>query len=487
MGAPASPLAASGAGSSQLICHVCSPSAFCDQLCWPPVLWPRSAVGPAGAELQLHLGARGRDEDVRATGRQHPRRGTAPGAKPSTEPARHRHRAASAALCMDMPAQNKVFPRGFVGSWREIGLRMPNPSSTLLLAGLALALVAAAHGGPVGPGWEARRPAAADPAGRPAPVPQRVHARASICRLRGGSSRIDIDDNCAIDPTRLAGVGIGLKKDKVGNHVVVSLAKGWPAAESCEIMTGDILLEVDEMPVAPLSTTALVQTMRGVEGSQVKLLLQRGEDADLFEVTLERVLQGIVDPADPPKKSYIESTIDMGLSMGGKATSILGLSGASKPPAPAPEKLGGVAGVGIGFSCDEEANFVVSKLVAGGPAALSKQIKPGDVLLSVDGMELDDMSIKELVKVLKGPVGTSVELHFSRGGEMLSIALTRNHAAAGASKSGSIAAGIFNTVSGLASTSMSSISSTAGEHQLLQLHELHRCSSCTTARHRCSS
>ena len=257
---------------------------------------------------------------------------------------------------------------------------------------LALTLLGSSHGGPASIGRDhlSAATSAVGLAMRQQHLPQR-QATVKICRLRGGSNRIDIDDNCAIDPTRLAGVGIGFKKDKVGNHVVVSLAKGWPAAVSGEIMEGDILLEVDEMPVAPLSTTALVQNMRGAEGSEVKLLLQRGEAADLFEVCLERVMQGIVDPADPPKKGYLESTIDMGFSMGGKATSILGLSGASKAPAPAPEKLGGVAGVGIGFSCDEEANFVVSKLVAGGPAALSKQIKPGDVLLSVDGMELDDM------------------------------------------------------------------------------------------------
>jgi len=34
-------------------------------------------------------------------------------------------------------------------------------------------------------------------------------------RLRGGSNKIDIDQMCQLDPTRIAGIGIGLKKDKV--------------------------------------------------------------------------------------------------------------------------------------------------------------------------------------------------------------------------------------------------------------------------------
>jgi hypothetical protein len=37
--------------------------------------------------------------------------------------------------------------------------------------------------------------------------------------------------------------------------------------------------------------------MRGAEGSEVKLLLQRGGEGELIEVCLERVLQGIIDPS----------------------------------------------------------------------------------------------------------------------------------------------------------------------------------------------
>ena len=34
----------------------------------------------------------------------------------------------------------------------------------------------------------------------------------------------------------------------------------------------------------------------------------------------------------------------------------------------------------------------------------------------VDGMPLDDLSVKDLSKLLRGPVGTSVELHLKRRG-----------------------------------------------------------------------
>jgi C-terminal processing protease CtpA/Prc len=308
-------------------------------------------------------------------------------------------------------------------------------------------------------------------------------------RLRGGSSKIDLDDQCVIDPARLAGVGIGFKKDKMGNHVVVSLVKGWPAALSGEIVVGDILLEVNDEPVAPLSTTALVQNMRGPEGSEVKLLLQRGEQGDLLEVCLERVLQGVVDPSDPVKKGYIESTIDLGFSLGGKASNLIptfGGKGAKEDPGTAAAgEVSGEAGVGIGFSVDEEGNFVVSKLVSGGAAALSKQVKTGDVLVAVDGAELDDMSLKKLVKLLKGPVGSSVEVDLERKGELLSVSLTRSNPVVTKSASGSLAAGIYNSVTGIAASASSSVSgvaaSTAGGASSILTSSLTSLSSLTSA------
>ena len=46
-------------------------------------------------------------------------------------------------------------------------------------------------------------------------VVRHVAGAGSFPRLRGGSNNIDLDAFCAIDPTRIAGVGVGFKKDKV--------------------------------------------------------------------------------------------------------------------------------------------------------------------------------------------------------------------------------------------------------------------------------
>ena len=65
-------------------------------------------------------------------------------------------------------------------------------------------------------------------------------------RLRGGSSFGE--DNVVYDPTRTASIGIGVTKDKVGNHVVTKLAPGWPAALSELVLANDIILEVHAPP-----------------------------------------------------------------------------------------------------------------------------------------------------------------------------------------------------------------------------------------------
>ncbi|KAJ1490803.1 hypothetical protein T484DRAFT_1776345 [Baffinella frigidus] len=134
-------------------------------------------------------------------------------------------------------------------------------------------------------------------------------------RLRGGSSFGD--DNIVFDPARMASIGIGVTKDKVGNHIVTKLAPGWPAALSDLVQVNDILLEVDSQPIGHLTTNGLVQLLRGPEGSEVAILLllrvtapgsygsevaillQRGPQADLIDVLLPRALQA-EGPAPPP-------------------------------------------------------------------------------------------------------------------------------------------------------------------------------------------
>ncbi|EKX35941.1 hypothetical protein GUITHDRAFT_117855 [Guillardia theta CCMP2712] len=282
-------------------------------------------------------------------------------------------------------------------------------------------------------------------------------------RLRGGAS---IDGSCVVDVTKNAGIGIGLGRDKLGNHMVKKLKDGWPARLSGLVFENDIILEVDERPVGPLSTTALTQELRGPDGSEVKLLLQRGPEGSLHDVSLVRVAQG--EPvAKESEASLLSSTIAASSSiLNAASSSLLGAislkSGQSKSSAASD------VGIGVGFTLDESANFVVTKLVPGGPAAESGQLQVGDILLSCNGLSLIDMSMKDLVSHIKGREGTTVTLELqTEEGELKTAVITRRplkgvHTEPEQKKSSSLFSALGD-IGGLASSSISSLSATAGD------------------------
>ena len=68
-------------------------------------------------------------------------------------------------------------------------------------------------------------------------------------------------------------------------------------------------------------------------------------------------------------------------------------------------------GTGIVFIKDENNSFLVTEVIAGGPASVAG-IKEGDIIIKADGKEYS--SSQELIDALKGDPGTKVELTISR-------------------------------------------------------------------------
>jgi hypothetical protein len=71
------------------------------------------------------------------------------------------------------------------------------------------------------------------------------------------------------------------------------------------------------------------------------------------------------------------------------------------------------AGVGIYFR-EEYGALIVREIVPGGSAAANGAIKPGDIIISVDGRSVEGQGIKTLRDYIIGQVGTFVELSFKR-------------------------------------------------------------------------
>jgi carboxyl-terminal processing protease len=128
--------------------------------------------------------------------------------------------------------------------------------------------------------------------------------------------------------------------------------------------------------------------------------------------------------------NYVDAVDDSALKKG----AIDGMLGALEDPytvyvppdnqAEFDKELGGeFSGVGISLR-DEDGKMVVISPIDGGPADRAG-IDAGDVIIKVDGKSLEKMAIDEVVKLVSGPVGSSVVLTIDRQGKTIDFTLKR--------------------------------------------------------------
>ena len=90
--------------------------------------------------------------------------------------------------------------------------------------------------------------------------------------------------------------------------------------------------------------------------------------------------------------------------------------GALAPPSPAV----GAEPCGVGLRITEVPPFRVSGCVVAGPAHRSGRVRPGDVLVAVDGATVSGRAFADVRRMILGPAGSEVTVLFSRargGGE----------------------------------------------------------------------
>jgi len=167
-----------------------------------------------------------------------------------------------------------------------------------------------------------------------------------------------------------------------------------------------------------------------------------GADARPIEMTLARftelALDGITvhepvfsSPAGSPKEDPLGSTIDTG-TRGVLGTAILGnfrltlnydtatlhLDPVESPP----EKELEWCGPGLGIY--KENGIVTVKTIYGGSPA-DGVVLPGDKILEINGVDLAELPLSEVIKLLRGKPGSSVELLIERDGERGTFKLKR--------------------------------------------------------------
>lgn len=77
---------------------------------------------------------------------------------------------------------------------------------------------------------------------------------------------------------------------------------------------------------------------------------------------------------------------------------------------------GAVEGIGAFVFENDEGLFEIVRPIDGQPADLAG-VKAGDILIEIDGESVLDLSFDEVILMVRGPQGTSVNLKFSREGE----------------------------------------------------------------------
>jgi len=81
-------------------------------------------------------------------------------------------------------------------------------------------------------------------------------------------------------------------------------------------------------------------------------------------------------------------------------------------------------GIGASMMLNENKQFQVITPLKGSPA-LKAGLRPGDIVVSVNGIDLSGKTIQEGISLIKGPKGTKVKLTIKRGTKFLDFYITR--------------------------------------------------------------
>lgn len=89
----------------------------------------------------------------------------------------------------------------------------------------------------------------------------------------------------------------------------------------------------------------------------------------------------------------------------------------------------GLAGIGMEVNQDyRSGHFIVKRIEPQGPAAKSN-VSVGNRLLEVNGVPIDGLNMSEVVKMVRGDVGTKVRLQLQNDGNKRTVLVTRMYMA----------------------------------------------------------
>lgn len=141
--------------------------------------------------------------------------------------------------------------------------------------------------------------------------------------------------------------------------------------------------------------------------------VQSDLDFSLFDEAwdvIERNYDGDVPPAQDLQYAAIEGSIE---ALDDQFTRFIRPDVAARLR----EDMGGsVSGIGAFVTENDEGFFEIVAPIAGQPADLAGLL-PGDIVIEVDGESVIDISFDEVILLVRGPSGTTVNLTIARAGE----------------------------------------------------------------------
>jgi C-terminal processing protease CtpA/Prc len=231
----------------------------------------------------------------------------------------------------------------------------------------------------------------------------------------------------------IVGIGIGLALDNEHNLCISSLLPGSPALRSGLLEEGDVLRYVDGIDVRGMTPEGVRPKILGKTGTFVTVSVQRGNTQIVARLARARPLSGAAPyvpkagSTDAPKADtntysavYAQVTAERQTSpqqnaglRGYSATQNQAQNAPAEPEQPADQEL---CGIGVVLAQNPEGELLVSSMNEGGPAARSNLIKQGDVMHTIDNVDVYCQTIDQVRPLIVGLPGSTVVLGFQRPG-----------------------------------------------------------------------
>jgi C-terminal processing protease CtpA/Prc len=107
-----------------------------------------------------------------------------------------------------------------------------------------------------------------------------------------------------------------------------------------------------------------------------------------------------------------------------------GVSGSHAQAPTAPAADNGIVGIAIGLTADTvgaPARLVVERVLPSGPAHAAG-VRRGDEITAIDGQSVNGKSLRDVVHMVRGKVGSTVTLTLSHEGATHDVSLKREEA-----------------------------------------------------------